>query len=561
MPESLRWRARDSVTAAALFLATAAFTIWQNTRVAVLWDLSYLLDSAWRFSLGQLPYRDIPFAHAPLTFLLHTAIIKLFGRVYWPHIAFAALESGWAILLTWRILLRLSRPRERAFQFATVLAAPLIVLGIYAVYPHPIYDSDAVLAVLLALYLLQRAEESGSAALSAWAGAACVLPLFFKQNIGLAFLAGIAVYLVLAMILCRRAGRKPAAPGWVAAGVAAAAALAIIVLQFSVGVKQYLYWTVTFAAQRRLPGLPLLLADYRQPMLLWSLPAAVAGVSLLRLRERGRLLRMAAFALLAAPFLWTAVSFAINTDAEDRADQLLSLWPHLLVLAAALAIWNLRPGSLRDRPLFPAVLPMMLLATIHGVFLSQQLWGSTYAVWPLLMLLVAGLLATVRELERWMAIVISATLMLCGGVYSGSLERLNYIHLDGQIAHATLPPLRGMSTPGPFLPEFEGLVRFADGEIPAGDGVLLIPGELPFYFATGRKPQFPILLVDLATDPYSPQQMLEQARSLGIRWLIVSRNPQLAGPPHPALDEIIRTVEQGFVPYRTLPGYEVYTRK
>ena len=32
----------------------------------------------------------------------------------------------------------------------------------------------------------------------------------------------------------------------------------------------------------------------------------------------------------------------------------------------------------------------MLLATIHGAFLSQQLWGSTYAIWPLLMLLDCG---------------------------------------------------------------------------------------------------------------------------------------------------------------------------
>jgi hypothetical protein len=118
-----------------------------------------------------------------------------------------------------------------------------------------------------------------------------------------------------------------------------------------------------------------------------------------------------------------------------------------------------------------------------------------------------------------------------------------------------------MATPGSYLPEFEGLARFADAEIPAGDGILLIPGEVPFYFATGRTPRFPVLLIDPATDPYSPQQTLEEARAHGIRWLIVSRNPQLAGPPHPKLDEIIQTVEQDFVPYRTFPGYEIYRRK
>src|ERR1017187_6031511 len=87
-------RLRDSLTAAALFLATAAFTLWQNAPVAPLLDLSYLLDSSYRIRLGQLPYRDFPFAHAPLTFLLHAAIIRILGRVYFPHILCAALEAG-----------------------------------------------------------------------------------------------------------------------------------------------------------------------------------------------------------------------------------------------------------------------------------------------------------------------------------------------------------------------------------------------------------------------------------------------------------------------------------
>jgi hypothetical protein len=76
------WQTRDALTSATLFLATAAFTLYQNTRVAVLWDISFLLDTAWRWTLGQLPYRDLPFPYAPLTFLLHTALIRLFGRIY-----------------------------------------------------------------------------------------------------------------------------------------------------------------------------------------------------------------------------------------------------------------------------------------------------------------------------------------------------------------------------------------------------------------------------------------------------------------------------------------------
>ena len=56
----------DLAVALFLFSATAAVVVWQNSRLGVLWDLSYVLDSSYRISLGDLPYRDFPFPHAPV---------------------------------------------------------------------------------------------------------------------------------------------------------------------------------------------------------------------------------------------------------------------------------------------------------------------------------------------------------------------------------------------------------------------------------------------------------------------------------------------------------------
>jgi hypothetical protein len=553
------WRLRDTIAAATLFLASAAFTLWQNTRVAVLWDISYLLDTSTRISLGQLPYRDFPFAHAPLTFLLHAAILRIFGRIYFPHIACAALEAGTATLLAWRILLNLLRPLlGRAWLIALLLAAPLAVLGIYGIYPHPIYDSDCIFAVLAALFLLQRAQES--ARLNALAGAACALPLFFKQNIGLPFLL-ITLTSVAAIAVLRRLRRTSIAPQlWILAGAIVALAVALLIVQVTVGLHNYIYWTITFAAQRRLPGLGLILETYRQGALLWSIPAAIAGLALLRVNKT-RWTRAMAAALLAAPFLWTVVALALTNDPGDRTDQLLSLWPHLLILAAFLAAYNLRPHILRANPNLNPLLPIILLATIHGAFLSQQLWGSTYAIWPLLMLLIAAMLTQVPAIARPLAVIIATTLLLCGGLYAASHERLSYVHLDGAENHATLPELHGLTTPGPWIPEFEELVRFANAEIPANDAILLLPGEDPFYFATGRTPQFPVLLFDPATDPYTPQQTLDEVRTHNVRWLIVKRNLQLNAPPLPNLAEITRVVQQDFVLDRSLTNYDIYRRK
>src|ERR1700758_3556086 len=104
--ETHAWRRRDFIAAASLFLGTAAFVCWQNSRVAVLWDLGYLLDTSWRIALGQMPYRDFPLVHGPLTFVLQAALIRLAGRHYLVHVAYAAIAGAAGTVLTWRIVLR-----------------------------------------------------------------------------------------------------------------------------------------------------------------------------------------------------------------------------------------------------------------------------------------------------------------------------------------------------------------------------------------------------------------------------------------------------------------------
>jgi hypothetical protein len=548
------WQTRDTIAALTLFLATAAVTLWQNSRIAVLWDISYLLDTAYRITLHQTLYKDLPFSHAPLTFLLQAAIIELAGRVYYPHVLYAAVAGATGTVVTWRILLRIL---NNAWITAILLAVPLTVLGIYSIYPHPVYDSDCILSLLLALFLLQRAADSPLR--NAIAGAACTPSLFFKQNIGLAFLFTI-FGTVIAIAIIRRLQRMTIRPQlWFLAGASAALAAELLIVQLTAGLHNYIYWTVTFAAQRRLPGLSLMLSVYHQTWLFWTIPAAIAAFVLLRRNQRWT--RIAATALLAAPFVWTIASLAFSDDSSDRADQLLSLWPHLLILVALLALYNLRPQNLRANPTLNTFLPLILLATIHGTFLSQQLWGSTYALWPFLTILIAFLLLQIPTIAKPLTVIVTATFLLCGGLYAASHERLSYNHLDGTIAHATLPQFKGLATPGPYIPDFEELVRVTNSEIPPNDGILLIPGQDPFYFATGRTPQFPVLLFDPATNPYSPQQVLEQARGHNIQWLIINRNLQLMADPSPNLPDYVAALQHDFTPVRTLTNYTIYHRK
>jgi hypothetical protein len=647
-PEPSRWQTRDYLAATVLAFGTAATVLHQNLHLAVLWDLSYTLDTAFRISLGQVPYRDFPLAHAPLTFLIQALIIKLTGRVYWHHALYAALAGAAATLLTWRILVQTLHSRPNARLTAFLLALPLTVLGNYCILPFPSYDCDSTLAILVAVYALQRLNRTdenlvapsmpshlghGWAATNARAlltGATLALPLFFKQNIGLPFLATALAALTLLTAINLYHHKPTRTLILTLTGAVATLILALTTIHFTAGLGNYLYWTITFARQRRLPGLHDMLDIYTDPTLLWTLPTIAIAFALLHLRNKrgapgpdsrtrvSKMLGPIAFLLLTLPFLNTLLSLPPTHDADDRAAALLTLWPLILLLAAAQALYNLR-----KRPTLNSLTPFLLLAAINGTLLSQQLWGSTYAIWPLLLLLLANLLTAlprapvistgvpnkavistdipnkavistgvpnkavistdvpnkavisteakrsgetpvfVAPLNLALTATIAATLLLTGFLYTTSEERLTYAKITpeaGPPAHSTLPALGGLTTPGPYLPAFDELVRYTRQNIPQNDPIILLNGEDPFYFATGRTPKFPILLFDPATDPYTPQTLLADAHSHNVHWLILKRHLQINQDPMPYRDASIASLLTEFTPYSHLSNYDIYHR-
>jgi hypothetical protein len=212
------------------------------------------------------------------------------------------------------------------------------------------------------------------------------------------------------------------------------------------------------------------------------------------------------------------------------------------------------------------LMPFFVLAAIQGTFLSQQLWGSTYALWPLLVIAIAQVLSVFGRRAWPLALPISAmfcaTFSVCGGLYAASLERLSYIDIPNTpLAHAQTPSLRGMASPGSYLSNLDELIDFAGREIPPADALLLLPGEDPFYYATGRAPQSPVTLFDASTDPYSPGELMVLARRSGVKWVIVKRALQSRENAMPQADETMRLVARDFVLYRRLGGYDIYRRR
>src|SRR5258706_6758409 len=328
---------------AILFFATAGVVLWQNLRLGILWDLSYILETSYRISLGDVPYRDFPMPFAHLTFLTQAAIIKLTGRVFFHHVIYAATAGGLATVLTWRVLCHLLNEKAHfARATAFLLSAPLVFLGIYSVFPHPFYDCDCTLAILLAIFLLMQLQRKNFPPLRAFlTGTVVVVPLFVKQNAGLAFLAATVTSLAFLIVLERKDRRVVRGYLWTIAGAASGFVLAIGCIHFTAGLINYWHWTIQFAAERRLPPLRDLLAAYSDPQMLWRIGAFLGGAILYLFNRKSRpAVALLSIFLLTLPFVCAVLALFTQRNQSDRAEPLLALWPFVLVVSFTSALWD-----------------------------------------------------------------------------------------------------------------------------------------------------------------------------------------------------------------------------
>jgi hypothetical protein len=552
-----------------LFLATATVVMWQNSRLTVLYDLCGVLEPAARMAQGDLPYRDFPFPYPPLTFLTQAAIIRLFGAVYWHHIIYAAVIGGLGTVLTWRILVNLFRdwlPRPALTAF--LLSLPLAILGIYCIFPHPFYDPDAMFVILISILLSLRLERKGFPLIRSFLlGMLLAVPLFIKQNIGLAFLGSIGLALLIMII--KYAWQRKSVIGLIAIllGIAVGVGVALSIVRITVGLDNYKLWTITYATARRTPSVTDMLSVYNDWLISIWVVAFLIGSFILRRNAEGKRWRsILSLTFMAAGFVWPVVYLFIDSDASERAERLVGLWPVMFIVSFALTYFFTRRLSGIAR-----ALPFILIATAHGVFLSQQLWGSTYGIWPMLVILIGLVLLQLYEPteERGggsiiaLAAVASISLIVAGGFYGYSNERLDYVdYEDGDMTHSSLPQLQGLSMRGSYLPDFEELVKYADENIPREDGILLLPGEDLFYYTTRRRPHFPVLLFDVTNNPYNADEIREKVLTGDIEWIILKNDLQIeADTMINDKDRIFEDLKPDFRHIESLNNYEIYRRR
>jgi hypothetical protein len=233
------WLILFTLLACGVFVYLQVFVLPATPRVAI-GDQSIYLHNAARMYEGQLIYRDYDYFTLPGTDVLYFVLFKLFGvRAWIPQmmLLLAGVVSAWlSIKITARLM---SGPAVflPGFLFLTLPFAS------YLDATHHLYN---VLAAISALALV---IEERTAIRVAWAGAAWGLGTCFAQSLVLGPVA-FGLFLIWEHRRKKEAwGALLKKEGYLLASYLATVAAFSAYFVWRVGLKPFLYYTVTFVAK------------------------------------------------------------------------------------------------------------------------------------------------------------------------------------------------------------------------------------------------------------------------------------------------------------------------
>jgi len=555
-----RFHSAELACSLVLFALSFGVVVWQCSRVGILWDFSYIINTSYRISLGDIPYKDFPIPHPPLTFLVQAGIMRLFGNHYSNTVIYMGMINGITAVLSY-LLIATILPRSLAF----LCAVPLILLGGYSIFPLPFYDPDCCFLMVLGIFVLHKSQARGFPNISSLlSGMLLVVPVFVKQNLGLSFF--VLCHFGLLLMLVLNGFRRDQALGYfkIVLGSACGLIAALTIIHLTGGISNYLQWTYFFAKARRMPSLGSQLHLYVSRTLWVWMFFFLAG-SLLLAKIRTAYHRTIGVSFWLVPFVWASLLTIKRSGTYSTGGKLLHLWPVLLFSSTLWLVVDLS----RDHKLksFLTMLPLVILGVAHASFLAEGLWGSTFGIWPLFFLLLAlGIQRVTSKMTSHSATILvgcmTFSLVVAGFSYIHSSERLQFAKVnEGKIDRFQSGALRGFSARGPFVSDLKELMDFASQNIPFSVGVIFFPGEDPFYFATGRRPAFPVLNFDDTLNPYAPEELVRLIKSKNITWIVVKTRIQLVTMPMPNLFTVMQLLEPEYVLDKRLRAYDIYRRR
>jgi hypothetical protein len=564
-----------------LAVGAGAVHQWQTGRIGVLGDYAYIVDTAWRIAQGEVMYRDFGLPHSPLTFHVQATLIRVFGFSYGVTAWYCTVVNVVYVVLTYG-LVRVLVPGWSG----VALCVPLVWLAPHCIYPHPFYDPDVCLLVLLSLNLLQWVATRRVGAVVAFlGGVTAVLPALAKQNVGYPYVVLVVGAVVWWGWLRGRwvgagAGSRGEGKGeskaegtaeldvvglrWFGAGVVVGVVGAAVWLGLTCGLGNYWRW-VFASASRRLVGLvliPEIYGNYES----WALGGLmVLGWWLWQRKGEGARpswVATASATLLLGPFvvMSTITWLCGGLFVVGYNHPLLSLWVPVMILTLVVGLWQL-PAVLSASQPVRVMLPWIAVILTFFSFLSQGHTKSSYGVWALFVLMVASVVR-VRN-DPWQLLIcwiFAITLTLTAIPYVYRNIRLRYIDRRGKtLQTVTSGSFRGFTVHVPHLSNFFELLDFVTKYIPESEPVVCVPQEDPFYVMTGRRNPLPMVIFDRTAMPFSPEEIVEEAERRRVKWVIVKRVLQIR---HLAweVEGIPEAFSEKYTTVARLSGYDILYR-
>lgn len=513
----------------------AVAVIVQTTRVTPLIDYTYQVEAAYRIYGGQMPYRDFFLVVPPGTYMVLAALMVLSGG--YSHIVtviFTAILAGINVLLLNEILSKLKIP----FLIRMLLLSILPFTG-HGIYPWPNYDVYSGIAINALFYWLicTAANNRIAPRFGFFFGAAGATLILFKQNTGVAYCLGIIAVFFLTAVRFRKRQSFILLLSTVA-GMAVFLLLSLGYIVFNKLGPAIVEQTINFAGSARQPMAAVAIVKGQYIMyfltVIRQLPfLLIFLIPLLIMKKRTGWLPLV---LNAGLFLFLAVlsihGIVVIPSIKDQYNMIL-LFSWVTVYSVYIIVlpflW-IRSKNLTT--FLPRIFPIAFLITAHATYLTHHIVGSSYGLWPIFVIMTGINIAVIQEAFPNIYCTPLIGLFCCFLFYIlfmnyQSKQFFDYVSLDGKVGQSTTPRLAGAGTPGPWMNKLDQLLTYVAVHIPANDAVVTVPGEDPFYAATGRKNPLPILMFHRDINPLSSMDFPKYFAQKGVVWVIAKTETQL----------------------------------